>query len=53
METLVSDLRYGIRSLMKRPGFAAVAILPLALGIRVNTTIFSFINAALFRPLYE
>lgn len=51
METLIRDLRYGVRSLLKQPGFAAVAVLSIALGIGVNTTIFSFINAALFRPL--
>src|SRR4029453_8689434 len=51
METLLKDLRYGIRSLLKQPGFAFVAVLSIALGIGVNTTIFSFVNAALFRPL--
>src|SRR5688572_13766639 len=51
MDTLVQDLRYGIRSMAKRPSFAVVAVLSLALGIGVNTTIFSFINAAMFRPL--
>src|SRR4029453_16353410 len=51
METLFRDVRYGIRNLLKQPGFAAVAVLSIALGIGVNTTIFSFINAALFRPL--
>ena len=51
METLVKDLRYGVRSLLKQPGFTAVGVLSIALGIGVNTAIFSFINAALFRPL--
>ena len=51
METLLQDLKYGLRSLAKRPGFAAVAVFSLALGIGVNTTIFSFVNAALFRPV--
>jgi predicted permease len=51
METLFKDLRYGIRSLLKQPGFAFVAVLSIALGIGVNTTIFSFVNATLFRPL--
>ena len=51
METLLKDLRYGIRSLLKQPAFAFVAVLSIALGIGVNTTIFSFVNATLFRPL--
>lgn len=51
METLLQDLKYGLRNLAKRPAFAAVAVFSLALGIGVNTTIFSFVNTALFRPL--
>ena len=50
MDTLLKDVRYGVRSLLRQPAFTTVAILTLALGIGANTAIFSVINALILTP---
>src|SRR5215831_7138712 len=51
MRNFIKDVRFALRTLAKNPGFAAIGIVTLALGMAVNTTVFSVVNGFLLRPL--
>jgi hypothetical protein len=51
LRSVISDCRYGVRQLRKNPGFTAVAIMTIALGVGANTAIFGIVNSVLIRPL--
>src|SRR5215211_5220420 len=51
MDSIIKDIRYGLRSMLKRPAFTVIALVALALGIGANTAIFSLVNAVVIQPL--
>src|ERR1051325_3688945 len=51
MQTLWQDVRYGLRMMIKAPGFAIIAVLSIALGIAVNTSVFTIVNGMLLKPM--